>query len=553
MKIKCLALISACAIVGAAFAQNTSDLTADHKTAGDVLTYGMGYNNQRYSALTQINKDNVGKLSATWAYSLNNPQSHESQPIVHDGMMYITTHDSTAALDPLTGKQLWKNMIEYKRDVFAMACCGLLNRGVAIYNGKVYRGTLDSHIIAYDAKTGKEVWKTKVADYKLGHAITSAPLVANGVLLTGIAGGEYGTRGFVDGYDLNTGKKLWRFYTTAYGDEKGADTWPGETALRGGAPTWITGAYDPELDLVYWGTGNGGPWNAEFRKGDNLYIASVIAIRPKTGELVWHYQFSPNDLYDYDATEVGMLVDMKIKGKDTKALVQANRNGFFYVLDRTNGKLIAANPYVKVNWADKIDMATGRPVESALTKSIRAGGAEEIFPSVLGGKNWTPMAWNPANNLAYANTLNMSWPYELAKPEYKQGEWYLGMNFKGVTMPKNEPHGYLRAIDPMTGKDKWSKPWPGQPSMAGTLVTAGGLVFTGAATGEIMAVDADSGKTLWEFQSGSGIIGLPVTWEHKGQQYVSIVSGGGGVWALLGDARMADTPAGGTLWTFSVK
>jgi alcohol dehydrogenase (cytochrome c) len=545
VKLKCLALISACAIAGAAFAQTANDLKADHKTAGDILTYGMGYNNQRFSALKQINKDNVGKLSAKWAYSLNNPQSHESQPMVYDGVMYITTHDSTAALDPLTGKQLWKNMIEYKRDVF--------NRGVAIYNGKVYRGTLDSHIIAYDAKTGKELWKTKVADYTLGHAITSAPLVANGVLLTGIAGGEYGTRGFVDGYDLNTGKKLWRFNTTAYGDEKGADTWPGETALRGGAPTWLTGAYDPELDLVYWGTGNGGPWNAEFRKGDNLYIASVIAIRPKTGELVWHYQFSPNDLYDYDATEVGMLVDMKIKGKDTKALVQANRNGFFYVLDRTNGKLIAANPYVKVNWADKIDMATGRPVESALTKSIRAGGSEEIFPSVLGGKNWTPMAWNPANNLAYANTLNMSWPYELAKPEYKQGEWYLGMNFKGVTMPKNEPHGHLRAIDPMTGKDKWSKPWPGQPSMAGTLVTAGGLVFTGAATGEIMAVDADTGKTLWEFQSGSGIIGLPVTWEHKGQQYVSIVSGGGGVWALLGDARMAETPAGGTLWTFAVK
>jgi alcohol dehydrogenase (cytochrome c) len=553
VKLKCLALISACAIAGAAFAQTANDLKADHKTAGDILTYGMGYNNQRFSALKQINKDNVGKLSAKWAYSLNNPQSHESQPMVYDGVMYITTHDSTAALDPLTGKQLWKNMIEYKRDVFAMACCGLLNRGVAIYNGKVYRGTLDSHIIAYDAKTGKELWKTKVADYTLGHAITSAPLVANGVLLTGIAGGEYGTRGFVDGYDLNTGKKLWRFNTTAYGDEKGADTWPGETALRGGAPTWLTGAYDPELDLVYWGTGNGGPWNAEFRKGDNLYIASVIAIRPKTGELVWHYQFSPNDLYDYDATEVGMLVDMKIKGKDTKALVQANRNGFFYVLDRTNGKLIAANPYVKVNWADKIDMATGRPVESALTKSIRAGGSEEIFPSVLGGKNWTPMAWNPANNLAYANTLNMSWPYEMAKPEYKQGEWYLGMNFKGVTMPKNEPHGHLRAIDPMTGKDKWSKPWPGQPSMAGTLVTAGGLVFTGAATGEIMAVDADTGKTLWEFQSGSGIIGLPVTWEHKGQQYVSIVSGGGGVWALLGDARMAETPAGGTLWTFAVK
>ena len=553
MKLIHLVLASACAIAATSHAQSLSDLKADHQTTGDVLTYGMGYNNQRYSALKQIDKSNVAKLAPAWAYSLNNPQSHESQPIVYDGVMYITTHDSTVALNPLTGRQIWKQPIEYKKDVFAMACCGLLNRGVGIYNGKVFRGTLDSHIVAYDARTGKQLWKTQVADYKKGHAITSAPLIANGVLLTGIAGGEYGTRGFVDGYDPETGKQLWRFNTTAYGKEKGADTWPGETALRGGAPTWLTGAYDADLDLVYWGTGNGGPWNAEVRKGDNLYIASVVAIRPKTGELVWHYQFSPNDLYDYDATEVGMLVDMPVKGKNVKALVQANRNGFFYVLDRTDGKLIAANPYVKVNWADGIDMKTGRPIESKVTKSIRAGGDEEVWPSVLGGKNWTPMAWNPSNGLAYGNTLNMSWPYQLAKPEYKQGEWYLGVNFRGVTMPKNEPHGYLRAIDPMTGKDKWSVPWPGQPSMAGTLVTAGGLVFTGAATGEVMAFDTDTGAKMWEFQAGSGIIGLPVTWEHQGKQYVSIVSGGGGVWALLGDERASQVPAGGTLWTFALK
>ena len=513
----------------------------------------MGYSNQRYSPLKSISKGNVAKLSPVWNYSLNNSQGQESQPIIHDGMMFVTTHTTTVAVDPLTGKQIWKQELEFASDVFKMACCGLLNRGVAILNGKVCRTTLDSHVIAYDAKTGKQLWKSKATDYKEGHALTAAPLVANGVVMTGIAGGESGTRGFIDGWDPDTGKQLWHLYTTAAQGEKGGDTWPGDTAMKGGAPAWLTGADDPELDLVYWGTGNGGPWNAEAGKGDNLYVDSVLAFRPKTGELVWHDQFSPNDPFDYDATEVGMLVDMDIGGAKRQVLAQANRNGFFYVLDRSNGKLLAANPYVKVNWADKVDMATGRPVESDVFKRIRAGGDEEVFPSVLGGKNWQPMSWNPTTRLAYANTLNISWPYQLAKPEYKKGEWYLGVNFRGVTMPKNEPHGYLSAIDPMTGKSKWQMAWPGQPSMAGTLSTGGGLVFTGASTGEVIAVDADTGKKLWQFQTGSGIIGLPVTWEHKGKQYMTIVSGGGGVWALLGDERMAQTPAGGSVWTFAIR
>jgi alcohol dehydrogenase (cytochrome c) len=534
-------------------AQDDQALRNDAKSTGDVLTYGMGYNNQRYSTLKQINTGNVKKLVPVWAYSLNNTQSHESQPIVHDGVMYVTTHNATVAINPLTGKQIWKTDVELPQDVFKYACCGILNRGVAVYNGKVYRTTLDAHVVALDAKTGKQLWKSKAAEYTDGHAMTAAPLAVNGVVMTGIAGCEYGTRGFVDGWDANDGKKLWRLHTTAAPGEKGGDTWPGDTAQKGGAPTWLTGAYDPELDLVYWGTGNAGPWNPQVRLGDNLYVCSVLAIRPKTGELVWHYQFSPNDPYDYDATEVGMLVDMKIGGQTRKVLAQANRNGFFYVLDRANGKLLAANPYVKVNWADKIDMATGRPVESEATKKVRAGEDVQIWPSVLGGKNWTPMSWNPATGLAYANTLNMSWPYQLAKQDYKKGEWYLGINMRGVTMPKDEPHGYLSAIDPLTGKSKWKMPWPGQPSMAGTLSTAGGLVFTGAATGEFMAVDANTGKKLWQFQTSSGIIGLPVTWEHKGKQYVSIVSGAGGVWALLGDERMAATPAGGSVWTFALQ
>jgi alcohol dehydrogenase (cytochrome c) len=534
-------------------AQTLDDLKRDNATPGNVLTYGMGYNNQRYSPLKQINTNNVGKLRPVWAYSLNNPQGQESQPIVHNGVMYVTTHNSTVALDPVTGKQIWKQDIELPTDVFKMACCGILNRGAAIFDGKIFRATLDAHVVAMDAKTGKQLWKSKAADYQNGQAMTSAPLIANGVVITGIAGGEYGTRGFIDGWDPATGKHLWKFYTTAAPDQKGGDTWPGDTHQKGGAPTWLTGAYDPDLDLVYWGTGNGGPWNPNARKGDNLYIASVVAIRPKTGELVWHYQFSPNDPYDYDATEVGMLVDMKIDGKNRKVLTQANRNGFMYVLDRANGELLAANPYVKVNWAERIDLKTGRPVLTETDKKARAGEDVEIFPSVLGGKNWTPMSWNPATGLAYANTLNISWPYQIAKPEYKKGEWYIGVNFRGVTMPKNEPHGYLSAIDPMTGKSKWQMAWPAQPSMAGTLSTAGGLVFTGAATGEFIAVDANKGKKLYSFQTSSGIIGLPVTFEHKGKQYVSIVSGSGGVWALLGDERMGQVPAGGSVWTFALE
>lgn len=540
------------ALLGGAQAQSLDDLKRDNATAGNVLTYGMGYNNQRYSPLKQINAGNAAKLRPVWAYSLNNPQSQESQPIVHEGVMYVTTHNTTVALNPLTGKQLWKNEIELPQDVFKMACCGILNRGAAIYDGKIFRTTLDAHVVALDAKTGKQLWKSKAADYQNGQAMTSAPLIANGVVLTGIAGGEYGTRGFIDGWDPATGKALWRFYTTAAPDQKGGDSWPGDTHTKGGAPTWLTGAYDPELDLVYWGTGNGGPWNPNARKGDNLYIASVVAIRPKTGELVWHYQFSPNDPYDYDATEVGMLLDMKVGGKSRKVLAQANRNGFFYVLDRASGELLTANPYVKVNWAERIDLKTGRPVLTEVDRKARAGEDVEIFPSVLGGKNWSPMSWNPATGLAYANTLNISWPYQLAKPEYKKGEWYLGVNFRGVNMPKNEPHGHLSAIDPLTGKSKWQLAWPGQPSMAGTLSTGGGLVFTGAATGEFIAVDAKTGKKLWQFQTSSGIIGLPVTWEQNGKQYVTVVSGSGGVWALLGDERMAQTPAGGSVWTFAL-
>jgi len=533
-------------------AQTAQDLIKDQDTPGDVLTYGMGYGQQRYSKLTQIGKTSVKRLVPVWNFSLNNPQAQESQPILSDGVMYVTTHTETFAIDALTGKQVWRNTLEFAADVPKMACCGLINRGVAIYQGKVFRTTLDAKVQALDAKTGKELWKSTAIDYKLGHAMTVAPLVANGVLITGIAGGEYGTRGFIDGWDPDTGKQLWRRYTTAAQGEKGGDTWPGDTAQKGGAPAWLTGSYDPELDLVYWGTGNAGPWNPEIRKGDNLYVASVLALRPKTGEIVWHYQFTPNDPFDYDAVNELVHATLAVNGVKTKVIMQANKNGFFYVIDRTNGKLLAANQFAKkVNWADRIDLASGRPVESEVTRKFRAGEKVEVWPSAFGGKNWMPMSFNPKTGLAYANTLDFGMPYKLLTPEYKQGEWFLGVEFTGVT-PAKGVRGSLQAIDPMTGKAKWEMPWEEMPSLSGTLTTAGGLVFTGAMSGEFMALDADNGKKLWQFQTGSGIIGQPVTWEHKGRQYVTVVSGVGGVYALIGDERLAKVPAGGSVWTFAL-
>lgn len=543
-----LGLLLSAPVIG----QTQQDLMAASATPDQVLMQGMGYGAQRFSTLKGINKKTVHDLTPVWNYSLNNSSGQEAQPLIFDGVMYVTTHNATVAINALTGRQIWKTDIEYAPDVFKSACCGLVNRGAAIYNGTIFRTTLDAYVVALDAKTGKQRWKVKAADYTKGYSMTGAPLVANGVLITGIAGGEYGIRGFIDGWDPQTGKQLWRRYTVATKNEPGGDTWPGDTAEKGGGPTWLTGSYDPELDLVYWGTGNGGPWNAEARKGDNLYICSVLAMHPKTGEIVWHYQFTPNDLYDYDGVNELVQATLKVDGKDKKVIMQANRNGFFYVIDRTNGKLLAANPFVKQNWADKIDLVTGRPVDSAVTRRIRAGEAEEVFPSALGGKNWMPMSFNPGTGLAYANTLNISFPYKLAKPEYKQGEWYLGVEFTGFNLPKDAPRGYLKAIDPLTGKSRWEMPWTNLPSFSGTLSTAGGLVFTGSMSGEFLALDADSGKKLWEFQTGSGIIGQPISWSYQGKQYVTVLSGLGSLWAVTGDERLGNIPAGGSVWTFAL-
>ncbi|EJN11107.1 PQQ-dependent dehydrogenase, methanol/ethanol family [Bradyrhizobium sp. YR681] len=534
-------------------AQTNEQLVKGATDTSNVLNYGMGYNLQRFSTLNQINKDTVKNLVPVWNYSFNDDRSEESQPLVYQGVIYVTSHNATMAVDAKTGKQIWKSKIEYPAETPRIVCCGIINRGAALYDGKVFRTTLDANVVALDAKDGKELWRQKAADIKEGYSMTVAPLVADGVVITGISGAEFGTRGFIDGWDPATGKHLWRTHSIPSPDEPGGDTWKGDTWKLGGGSTWITGSYDPELNTVYWGIGNPGPFNSAVRPGDNLYTCSVLAMDPKTGKIKWHYQFSPNNPFDYDSVAEMVLADMNVEGKPTKVLMDANRNGFFYVLDRTNGKLLAANPYVKVNWATGIDMKTGRPIETDVSKDARDGKKVTVYPSILGGKNWEPMSFNPQTGLAYANTLAFGGRYKTEPATFKQGEWYLGMDLTDLWEWGDGPRGHLKAIDPMTGKAKWEAP-SDIPRFSGVLSTAGGVVFSGALTGEFEAFDADTGKKLWQFQTGSGIEGQPVTWQQDGVQYVAVTSGYGGVYSLFsGDERLAKVPPGGSLWVFAVK
>ncbi len=542
------------ALPAAALAQTAEEIKAAGNTPQNVLTYGMSYSQQRFSPLAQINRDTVKRLVPAWSYSMNNNTGEESQPLVYNGVMYVTSQNKTVAVDALTGKEIWNTPIEYPPATTRVVCCGIVNRGAAIYEGKLFRTTLDARVIALDMKTGKEIWSVKSGDAKDGIAMTGAPLIANGVLIVGMAGAEYGSRGYIEGYDPNDGKRLWRHYTVPRPGEPGADTWPDNAANASGGSTWTTGAYDPELDLVFWGIGNPAPWNALLRKGDDLYTNSILAIRPKTGEVVWHYQTSPNDPFDYDNITSIILADMTVDGRPAKVLLQAGRNGFFYVLERKTGQLIAANPYVKVTWANGIDKETGRPVWSETTKkAIASTEAIENWPSISGGTNWYPWSFDPRNNTAYVNTLAMGMKYQPEPIEeikdLKPGDSHRAVKISRVFDPDGM-RGYLEAIDPLTGKAKWKTAFK-SPNWAGTLVTAGGLVFTGELTGEFIAADSDTGKILWQFQTPSGIIGQPITWEHDGKQYVTVTSGTGGVYVLkTPDPNLSHVPPGGTLWTF---
>lgn len=548
----CLFLLCA-ACAAPLHAQSLEDLKNDANTPEDILTYGHGYGQQRYSSLDTINTGNVGALVPKWNYSLNDDRGQESFPLLHDGIMYVTTHASTVALDALTGKQIWKVIVEYPGETPRVACCGIVNRGAAILDGKLFRTTLDAHVLALDMATGEEVWKSQAIHFRDGYSMTHAPLIADGVLITGISGGEYGIRGFIDGWDPATGEKLWRTYTVPEPGQPGSETWTdgGDAWKNGGGPTWLTGTYDPELNTVYWGVGNAASWNAGARPGDNLYTGSILAMDPQTGKIKWHYQTSPNDPFDHDGTNEPVLAELDVDGQSRKVLMQASRNGFFYVLDRTNGKLIAANKFIKnVNWAERIDLETGRPVDTDVVKKARSGEKVTYAPSAFGGKNWSPMSYHPGLNMVFANTLNIEMDYKAVEPQYRAGVFYFGAEFAFV-YPEPE-RGFLKALNPLTGATEWEVSSE-IPRLAGVLSTGGDLVFTGSQTGEFEAFDASNGDKLWEFQTGSGIVGQPVSWEADGKQYVTVLSGGGAVYALFsGDERLANVPAGGSVWTFAL-
>ncbi len=557
MRSALVAALMSAAVPVLALAQSADDLKNDHKTPGDVLTYGMGYAQNRFSPLTHINRDNVKRLVPAWSYSMADNRGQEAQPLVKDGIIYLTDHEKTVALDALSGRQIWKSVIEYPPETTRVVCCGIVNRGAALFDGKLYRTTLDAHVIALDVKTGKEVWRTKSADPKDGYSMTVAPLVADGVVIAGVAGAEFGHRGYLEGLDTQTGKQLWRTYTVPAPGEPGSETWIGDSVLIGGGSTWITGSYDPELDLVFWGTGNPAPWNPLNRKGDNLHTNSILAIQPKTGKVVWSYQKTPNDPFDYDGVNELVQADLTVDGTPRKVIMQADRNGFLYVLERATGKLLKANPFVRVTWAERIDLATGRPVWTDVTKGALEGKQVQVFPALVGGKNWHPMAYNPETKLIYLNSMDFGWDYQLL-PLSEVSNLKPGQPAYGVKRPfvylYEDPNGrgYTRAIDPLTGQSKWAVPNK-TPNFAGTLVTAGGLVFTGRLTGEFIALDADTGKTLWEFQTSAGIVGQPITWEHDGKQYLTVTSGATGPYVMrAGDPNLANVPAGGSVWTFKL-
>ncbi len=549
------AVLSSAAAI--ASAQTLDDLRRDAATPGDVTTYGMGWSQQRHSPLKQINTGNVSKLQAVWSLSLDNSANASNQPLVIDGTMYVATHTHTIAIDALSGRQKWKTAIELPPDIAGYLCCGIHTRGMAALDGVLYRTSIDAHVMAISMADGKTLWNQKAAEYKDGYSMTHAPLIAGNVLITGISGGEYGSRGFLDGWDLKTGEKKWHRWTTAAPGEPGGDTWKGEAYKTGGAPTWLTGTYDPDLGLVYWGTGNGGPWNAAMRGSDSLYIGSVLAIKPATGEIVWHYQFSPGDPYDYDGVNELVLADLPVGGKSTKVLMQANRNGFFYVIDRTNGKLISATQFArKVNWAKGIDMSTGRPIDTPMTAMVRKSEETdfiEVWPSAFGGKNWMPMSFDPTRKLVYLNSIDLGMKIKYVKQERPGGpNWYLGLELGGFVGPDDGNRGALVAWDPVAAKPVW-RVLNKSPFWSGVLSTAGGVVFTGSQSGQFFAVDSATGKKLWSFQTGSGISGLPITWERNGRQYVTVLSGSATVYAALsGDPDVANVPAGGSVWTFAL-
>jgi alcohol dehydrogenase (cytochrome c) len=486
---------------------------------GNWLTYSGNYRGHRFSALKQIHSANVARLRPVWVYQSRDPGKFSTSPIVVDGVLYITERPNVVtALDGKTGRPIWSYQRALPPDL--RACCGATNRGLAILGATLFFGTLDAHLVALDMRTGKARWDAVVADYKIGSAITVAPLVVKDKVIVGVAGGEYGIRGLLDAYDAKTGQRVWRFWTTPGPGEPGRETWAGESWKTGGAPTWITGSYDPELNLVYWGTGNPGPdFDDDERAGDNLYTNSLLALDADTGKLKRYFQFTPHDVHDWDAAHVPALLDGVVGGRQRKLAVEANRNAFYYVLDRETGEFLSGTPFAKQTWAQGLD-ARGKPIPQPNTAPTPEGRV--IYPGLNGGTNWFSPSYNPLNRLFYVATREEGSTFYRAKGGYIAGELFFGGGIRGITGV--EPSGSIKALEVETGKLRWefklhSPPW------AGLLSTAGGLVFGGSSEGMFFALDAGSGKPLWHFPTGGPIYANPVSFLVDGKQHVTIAAG----------------------------
>ncbi|MEC9435485.1 MAG: PQQ-dependent methanol/ethanol family dehydrogenase [Pseudomonadota bacterium] len=573
------AMALAAAATGTQAQVTEKDLADDQTNVTQVVTNGMGRHLQRYSPMDQINKENVARMVPAWAFSLGGEKQRgqETQPLVKDGVMYITgSYSRMYAIDAKTGREIWQYDARLPEGI--LPCCDVVNRGAALYGDKVYFGTLDARLVALDAKTGDVVWNKKIADYKAGYSYTAAPLIVNGLIVTGNSGGEFGIVGEVQARDAETGELVWTrpviegHMGTLNGKESTMTgtlnaSWPGDMWKTGGGATWLGGSYDAETDTLVFGTGNPAPWNSHLRaagapmegnKGDNLYAASRLGIDPATGEIKWHYQTTPREGWDFDGVnEVVAYTD-----KDgNKRFATADRNGFFYVLNREDGKFVAAYPFVnEISWASGIG-ADGRPIYNEDNRpgdpSAAADGkkGESIFavPGFLGGKNWMPMAYSQRTGLFYVPSNEWGMDIWNEPISYKKGAAYLGAGF--TIKPLYEDHiGSLKAMDPATGEVKWEYKNPA-PLWGGVMTTAGGLVFTGTPEGEFKAFDDETGEELWAFQLGSGIVGQPITWEQDGVQMVSVVSGWGGAVPLWGGEVAKSVNylnQGGMVWTFRV-
>ena len=570
-----LTMMLGAALTAQAEGVNDAMIAKSAATSEGVLSWGMGTQGQRFSGLTQINDKNVKNLVPVWSFSFGGEKQRgqESQPIIYNGKMFVTgSYSRIFAVDLKTGTKIWK--YEHRLPDGIMPCCDVVNRGAALYGNLVIFGTLDAHLIALDQNTGKVVWNEKVDDYAAGYSMSAAPLIANGLLLTGVSGGEFGAVGRVEARDPMSGQLVWvrpmieghmgyKYDKDGKATENGVTgtvnkTWPGDLWKTGGGATWLGGTYDPQTGLAYFGTGNPAPWNSHLRPGDNLYTASTVALDVKTGQIKWSYQTTPHDGWDYDGVNEFVTFDMDGKRYGGKA----DRNGFFYVIDANNGKLQNAFPFVnKITWASSIDLKTGRPnyIDAGRpgdpTKGEDGKKGNTVFaaPSFLGGKNQMPMAYNPQTKLFYvpANEWGMDiWNEPVS---YKKGGAYLGAGF--TIHPLNKDYiGAMRAYDPKTGKRVWEIK-NSAPLWGGVMTTAGNLVFYGTPEGFLKAVDAKTGKELWKFQTGTGIVAPPVTWKEGDTQYVAVVSGWGGAVPLWGGevaSKVNFLEQGGSVWVFKL-